>query len=69
MFDDYLLFKNLRGSYSYLFCFFGLLGVSPIFQSNQIVEIINSVFLKNNVLYINQFISDFIIGWQRHANV
>jgi len=61
----YVISKGLGKNWkflAYIFCFFGLLGVSPIFQSNQIVEIINSVFLKNNVLYINQFISDFIIG-------
>ena len=47
---------------AYIFCFFGLLGVSPIFQSNQIVEIINSIFLKNNYLYGDKFVSDLSIG-------
>ena len=47
---------------AYVFCFFGLLGVSPIFQSNQIVEIINSIFLEKGYLYGDKFISDFTIG-------
>ena len=38
----YVISKGLGKNWkflAYLFCFFGLLGVSPIFQSNQIVEI------------------------------
>lgn len=47
---------------AYIFCFFGLLGVSPIFQSNQIVEIINSIFFKNSFLYGDKFVNDLSIG-------
>ena len=45
-----------------MFCFFGLLGVSPIFQSNQIVEVINSVMIKENFIMGNKLYNDFIIG-------
>ena len=45
-----------------IFCFFGLLGVSPIFQSNQIVEVINSVFVKDNFIYDDKFYHDLTIG-------
>ena len=45
-----------------MFCFFGLLGVSPIFQSKQIVEVINSVMIKENFIMGNKFYNDFIIG-------
>ena len=45
-----------------VFCFFGLLGVSPIFQSNQIVEVINSVILKNQFFFNNKFYSDLSLG-------
>ncbi len=45
-----------------IFCFFGLLGVSPIFQSNQIVETVNNIILQNKPLFNNQFYNDFFIG-------
>tara|TARA_B100001115_G_scaffold18201_1_gene12955 strand:- start:259 stop:1614 length:1356 start_codon:yes stop_codon:yes gene_type:complete len=45
-----------------IFSFFGLLGVSPIFQSNQIIEVINSVILKDNFLYGDKFVSDLTFG-------
>ena len=45
-----------------VFCFFGLLGVSPIFQSNQIVEVFNSVILKNQFFFNNKFYSDLSLG-------
>ena len=45
-----------------IFCFFGLLGVSPIFQSNQIVEVFNSVILKNQFFFNNKFYSDLSLG-------
>ena len=45
-----------------IFCFFGLLGVSPIFQSNQIIEVINSVIINDNYLFDNKFSSDLTIG-------
>ncbi len=45
-----------------IFCFFGLLGVSPIFQSNQIIEVINSVIIKDNFLFGNKFSSDLTLG-------
>ena len=45
-----------------IFCFFGLLGVSPIFQSNQIIEVINSVIINDNYLFGNKFSSDLTIG-------
>tara|TARA_B100001113_G_C21104336_1_gene620168 strand:+ start:1080 stop:2135 length:1056 start_codon:yes stop_codon:yes gene_type:complete len=47
---------------AYIFCFFGLLGVSPIFQSNQIVEVVNAVIIKENFLFSNKFYNDFLIG-------
>ena len=43
--------KNGNG-YSFAF---GLLGVSPIFQSNQIVEVFNSVILKDQFLFNDKF--------------
>ncbi len=46
-----------------IFCFFGLLGVSPIFQSNQIIEVINSVIIKDNFLFGNKFSSDLTLGF------
>jgi AGCS family alanine or glycine:cation symporter len=45
-----------------VFCFFGLLGVSPIFQSNQIVEVFNSVILKDQFFFNNKFYSDLLLG-------
>lgn len=45
-----------------VFCFFGLLGVSPIFQSNQIVEVFNSVILKDQFFFDNKFYSDLSLG-------
>tara|TARA_B100001758_G_scaffold37835_1_gene29071 strand:- start:3691 stop:5046 length:1356 start_codon:yes stop_codon:yes gene_type:complete len=45
-----------------VFCFFGLLGVSPIFQSNQIVEVFNSVILKDQFLFNDKFYSDLLLG-------
>jgi AGCS family alanine or glycine:cation symporter len=45
-----------------VFCFFGLLGVSPIFQSNQIVETVNNIIFQNKPLFDNQFYNDFFIG-------
>ena len=45
-----------------IFCFFGLLGVSPIFQSNQIVETVNNIILQNVPLFDNKFYNDFFIG-------
>ena len=45
-----------------IFCFFGMLGVSPIFQSNQIVEVINAVIIKENFLFNDKFYNDLIIG-------
>ena len=45
-----------------MFCFFGLLGVSPIFQSNQIVEVVNSVFNKGSYFFDNKFYNDLFIG-------
>ena len=45
-----------------VFCFFGLLGVSPIFQSNQIVETVNNIIFQNKPLFNNQFYNDFFIG-------
>ena len=45
-----------------VFCFFGLLGVSPIFQSNQIVEVINSIILKDQFIFNNKFFSDLTLG-------
>ena len=38
----YVIVNGLGERWKFLatvFCFFGLLGVSPIFQSNQIVEV------------------------------
>ena len=45
-----------------IFCFFGMLGVSPIFQSNQIVEVVNAVIIKENFLFDDKFYNDLIIG-------
>ena len=45
-----------------IFCFFGLLGVSPIFQSNQIIEVINSVIINDNYLFGNKFSSDLTLS-------
>ena len=45
-----------------IFCFFGLLGVSPIFQSNQIVETVNNIILQNVPLFDNKLYNDFFIG-------
>lgn len=45
-----------------IFSFFGLLGVSPIFQSNQIIEVINSVVIKENFLFNNKFYNDLALG-------
>ncbi len=47
---------------AYIFCFFGLLGVSPIFQSNQIVEVVNAVIIKDNFLFDSKFYNDLTIG-------
>lgn len=47
---------------SMIFCFFGLLGVSPIFQSNQIVEIVNSVFVNGDYMFGDKFYNDLSIG-------
>ena len=41
-----------------IFCFFGMLGVSPIFQSNQIVEVVNAVIIKENFLFDDKFYND-----------
>ena len=48
--------------FGYSFLFFGLLGVSPIFQSNQIVEVFNSVILKDQFLFNDKFYSDLLLG-------
>ena len=45
-----------------IFCFFGLLGVSPIFQSNQIVEVVNSIFIKGDYMFNDKFYHDLTIG-------
>ena len=49
-------------AFGYCILFFGLLGVSPIFQSNQIVEVFNSVILKNQFFFNNKFYSDLSLG-------
>ena len=54
----YVIVNGLGERWKFLatvFCFFGLLGVSPIFQSNQIVEVINSVIIKDNFLFGNKW--------------
>ena len=61
----YVIVNGLGERWKFLatvFCFFGLLGVSPIFQSNQIVEVINSVIIKDNFLFGNKFYSDLFVG-------
>jgi len=45
-----------------IFCFFGLLGVSPIFQSNQIVEVVNSILIKGDYMFHDKFYHDLTIG-------
>ena len=45
-----------------IFCFFGLLGASPIFQSNQIVEVVNSIFIKGDYMFNDKFYHDLTIG-------
>ena len=46
---------------SHYFFFFGLLGVSPIFQSNQIVETVNNIISKRST-FDNKLYNDFFIG-------
>ncbi len=61
----YVIMNGLGEKWKFLaiiFCFFGLLGVSPIFQSNQIVEVINSVIIKDKFLFDNKFYSDLSLG-------
>jgi len=61
----YVIENGLGKQWKFLatvFCFFGLLGVSPIFQSNQIVEVFNSVILKDQFFFNNKFFSDLTLG-------
>ena len=61
----YVILNGLGERWKFLatvFCFFGLLGVSPIFQSNQIVEVVNSVIIKDNFFFGNKFYSDLSVG-------
>ena len=61
----YVIENGLGKQWKFLatvFCFFGLLGVSPIFQSNQIVEVINSIILKDQFIFNNKFFSDLTLG-------
>ena len=58
----YVIREGLGKKWNFLaliFCFFGLFGVSPIFQANQIIEITNSVLLYG---FDSNFLTNFSLG-------
>jgi len=58
----YVIREGLGKKWNFLaliFCFFGLFGVSPIFQANQIIEITNSVLLHG---FHSNFLTNFSLG-------
>tara|TARA_Y100000590_G_scaffold118214_1_gene135231 strand:+ start:321 stop:1676 length:1356 start_codon:yes stop_codon:yes gene_type:complete len=58
----YVIREGLGKKWNFLaliFCFFGLFGVSPIFQANQIIEITNSVLLAD---LDTSFLMNFSLG-------
>ena len=58
----YVIREGLGKKWNFLaliFCFFGLFGVSPIFQANQIIEITNSVLLHG---FDSNFLTNFSLG-------
>ena len=58
----YVIREGLGKKWNFLaliFCFFGLFGVSPIFQANQIIKITNSVILKG---FDSNFLTNFSLG-------
>ena len=58
----YVIREGLGKKWNFLaliFCFFGLFGVSPIFQANQIIEITNSVLLAD---LDSNFLINFSLG-------
>ena len=59
----YVIKEGLGKKWNFLaiiFCFFGLFGVSPIFQANQIVKITNSVLLNNSAS--SNYYHNFLLG-------
>ena len=58
----YVIREGLGKKWNFLaliFCFFGLFGVSPIFQANQIIKITNSVILQG---FDSNFLTNFSLG-------
>ena len=58
----YVIREGLGKKWNFLaliFCFFGLFGVSPIFQANQIIEITNSVLFHG---FDSNFLTNFSLG-------
>jgi len=58
----YVIREGLGKKWNFLaliFCFFGLFGVSPIFQANQIIEITNSVLFED---LDSNFLMNFSLG-------
>ena len=59
----YVIKEGLGKKWNFLgiiFCFFGLFGVSPIFQANQIVKVFNSVIFNHSGS--SSYLNNFVLG-------